>query len=104
MRSDAASETSCFFARSVKNWAIARGVATLSSLESKATWKSGMPTFASVASMFAPPRRCQSACAVPLSEIVIIASSAWSIVSSVPTASNDPSSLTSSGWIVMMSL
>ena len=104
MRSDAAGETSWWRARSVKNVPSARGVAVWSSLSSSAIWKSGMPAFASVWSMLAPPRMCQSASAVPLSEIVIIASSASSSVSSVPASSNDPSSVMSSSWMTTVSL
>ena len=85
------------FARSVKNVPSARGVAQLSSLSSYATWKSAIPAFVRVTSMFEPPRMCQSASAAPLSEIVIIDSSASSSVSEVPASSNDPSLVTSSG-------
>ena len=94
---------SCRFASSVKNVPMACGVAQLSSVSSSATWKLLIPAFSSVASMFAPPRMCQRASAAPLSETVIIASSASSSVNSVPAYSNDPSAVMSSGSMVIVS-
>ena len=53
--------------------------------------------------MLSGPSECQSARAVPLSEIVIIASSASSTVMTVPAISYEPSSVMSSGWISIVS-
>ena len=54
--------------------------------------------------MFAGPSECQNSSAVPLSETVIIASSASSMVITVPGSSYEPSSVMSSGWISIVSV
>ena len=54
--------------------------------------------------MLSGPSECQNSRAVPLSEIVIIASSASSTVITVPATSNEPSSVMSSGWISIVSV
>ena len=104
IRSDAAADTSFRCARSVKYWPMTRALAVLSSLSSFAMWKSARPSLWSVALMLSGPSWCQRASAVPLSEIVIIASSASSIVITVPAISYEPSSVMSSGWISIVSV